>query len=234
MLICEDYEGLHVRSGPPECKRIKTLARKVRTYDVSVDGKYVAYTDNLSVEVEDLDKLENVFRSNDSGVQFLKISPKNSVLLIWFVSKTNADNNSVIYDLKTGNVLQSFNQKQIHWCLKWSLDEYLTVKNFSGELHFFENNDYNRYVKRFTGHKVSDFSISMCQKGSQSEYYCATLTIGTQGQPNFVRLYRYPEIQNAIANKSFFRVNRVSFKWSPKGKPCHYDRSTCKCIFCLI
>lgn len=217
MLISEDHEGLHVRGGPPECNRIKTLASKVRAYDVSVDGKYVAYSDNISVKVEDLDNLVNIFHSGDSGVQFLKISPKNTVLLVWFVPKADVDHTSVIYDIKSGSVLQSYKQKQIHWCLSWSADEFIAVKNFNGELHFYENNDYSRFVKRFSSQKVSDFSISTSQRGSQVEYFFATLTLGIHGQPNFVRLYRYPEINNAIANKSFFRANRVSFKWSPKG-----------------
>lgn len=43
---------------------------------------------------------------------------------------------------------------------------------------------------------------------------------GSKGAPSFVRLYQYPVLGGptaALANKSFFKADRVSMQWNKKG-----------------
>jgi len=44
-----------------------------------------------------------------------------------------------------------------------------------------------------------------------------------QGQPSFVRVYRYPDFGGpaaAVANKSFYKADRVNMYWNKIGKDC--------------
>lgn len=43
---------------------------------------------------------------------------------------------------------------------------------------------------------------------------------GSKGAPSFVRLYQYPVLGGptaALANKSFFKADRVTMQWNKKG-----------------
>ena len=43
---------------------------------------------------------------------------------------------------------------------------------------------------------------------------------GSKGAPSFVRLYQYPNFagpQAALANKSFFKADKVTMLWNKKG-----------------
>lgn len=44
---------------------------------------------------------------------------------------------------------------------------------------------------------------------------------GSKGAPSFVRLYQYPVLGGptaALANKSFFKADRVNMQWNKKGE----------------
>lgn len=59
---------------------------------------------------------------------------------------------------------------------------------------------------------------------------------GSKGAPSFVRLYQYPLLGGptaALANKSFFKADKVSMEWNKKGgqaedlnKDGHCDRGS--------
>lgn len=44
---------------------------------------------------------------------------------------------------------------------------------------------------------------------------------GSKGAPSFVRLYQYPVMAGptaALANKSFFKADKVNMEWNKKGE----------------
>lgn len=48
---------------------------------------------------------------------------------------------------------------------------------------------------------------------------------GSKGAPSFVRLYQYPNFggpQSALANKSFFKADKVTMLWNKKGRTAVY------------
>lgn len=107
-------------------------------------------------------------------------------------------------------------QKQSQWKLHWTDDESICIRFFNEELHFYENNDFSKYVAKFFAQKVADFSCTTNAK--LNKHFLACLSLGAHGQPNFVRLYKYNEFNTAIANKSFFRTDRATFKWRTQGE----------------
>lgn len=51
-------------------------------------------------------------------------------------------------------------------------------------------------------------------------FQVAVYVPGSKGAPSFVRLYQYPNFggpQSALANKSFFKADKVTMLWNKKG-----------------
>jgi translation initiation factor 2A len=69
-----------------------------------------------------------------------------------------------------------------------------------------------KYTTKLVTPKLSDFSIS---PGSSPYHVAAYVPAGNQ--PATVRIYRYPEFQNCVANKTFFKADSVSLIWNKKG-----------------
>ncbi|XP_053455339.1 eukaryotic translation initiation factor 2A isoform X3 [Nycticebus coucang] len=125
--------------------------------------------------------------------------------------------NLQLYDVKTGTCLKSFIQKKMqNWCPSWSEDETLCARNVNNEVHFFENNNFNTIANKLHLQKVNDFVLS---PGPQP-HKVAVYVPGSKGAPSFVRLYQYPNFGGpnaALANKSFFKADKVTMLWNKKA-----------------
>lgn len=172
-----------------------------------------------------------VLRSADSQVvqelalpktSLLQFSPLNNILVTWRpYSKTAEDPqgepNLQLWDVQTGALLKALYQKKLEgWCPCWSDDEQLAVRSVNNQLHFFDNNDFNTIANRLHLQKVSDFALSPGGAPSTVAVYVP----GSKGAPSFVRLYQYPRFEGpgaVLANKSFFKADRVSMQWNSKG-----------------
>lgn len=51
---------------------------------------------------------------------------------------------------------------------------------------------------------------------SQSRHVAAFM-VGKKSEPSSIRLFKYPNVETVIANKSFFNADRVEFKWNKTG-----------------
>lgn len=152
----------------------------------------------------------------------LEFSPKNTVLCTWqHYTKTQdnpqGDPNLQLWDLQTGNCIKAFYQKKIQgWCPSWGEDEGIAVRNVNNELHFFEDNNFDTIANKLHLQKVSEFALSPGCKPNKIAVYVP----GSKGSPSFVRLYQYPNFggpTSALANKSFFKADRVAMIWNKKA-----------------
>ncbi|XP_060005613.1 eukaryotic translation initiation factor 2A isoform X4 [Lagenorhynchus albirostris] len=103
-----------------------------------------------------------------------------------------------------------------NWCPSWSEDETLCARNVNNEVHFFENNNFNTFASKLHLKKINDFVLS---PGPQP-YKVAVYVPGSKGAPSFVRLYQYPNFDGphaALANKSFFKADKVTMLWNKKA-----------------
>lgn len=66
--------------------------------------------------------------------------------------------------------------------------------------------------------------FALCVSRSAVQCVCMPLfAFCFQGQPSFVRVYRYPDFGGpaaAVANKSFYKADRVNMYWNKIGKDC--------------
>ncbi|XP_059160587.1 eukaryotic translation initiation factor 2A-like [Physella acuta] len=188
----------------------------------SEDGSKFAWCNADSTFLLDTRTMEVIYDLQQPKVVALKFSPKGTVLACWSNYTVNREAGSGnpnlhLYDVTTGVVKKSLIQKkQQNWEPQWSADEGICCRNVNNELHFFESNNFDTIVNKLHLQKVSSFSLA----NSTSPYAVATYVPGTQGQPSFARIYQYPNFagNNAVlANKSFFKADRVNFFWNKIG-----------------
>ncbi|RWS22810.1 eukaryotic translation initiation factor 2A-like protein [Leptotrombidium deliense] len=222
MIVKQDNTGLQVLDGPPNCSELCVLSqRQIRSLDVCKSG-LLAFSDNHSIKVHKIDTFDVVFEKNLPGIQFVKLSPKGNILAAWHPYKaalpgTEGEPNLHIFGVESGTLLQSLVQKKMtRWSPQWTEDESVSARLNNTELLFYEQNSFERYKKRLDKLKAADFSLTTNTR--TQIHYVACYTVGTKGQPNFVRIFQYPNFEgNGIANKSFFKADTVTFLWNARG-----------------
>ncbi|CAL8363559.1 unnamed protein product [Merluccius merluccius] len=234
MLAVRGSDGTALLQGPPGCQDNPAFPRDPR------QGKYMSYSRDGRLFGWCNGQKVSVLRSSDSEVLqvldlpktcLLQFSPLNTVLVTWQPYSKTAENpqgdpNLQLWDVQTGALLKALYQKKLEgWCPCWSDDEKIAVRSVNNELHFFEDNDFNSIANKLHMQKVSDFILSPGGQPSKVAVYVP----GSKGAPSFVRLYQYPQFGGptaALANKSFFKADRVSMEWNKKGSAVLVTAST--------
>ncbi|KAM4627356.1 eukaryotic translation initiation factor 2A [Polymixia lowei] len=225
LLAVRGSDGTSLLHGPPTCGESSGFqrdARQSRYVTFSRDGTLFGWCNGQKVSVVKTSD-SSVLRTFDlPKTALLEFSPLNTILATWQPYTKTQDNpqgdpNLQLWDLQDGSLLKALYQKKAEaWCPSWSEDEKIAVRSVNNELHFFENNDFNTIANKLHMQKVSDFVLSPgCQPSKVAVY-----VPGSKGAPSFVRLYQYPVFGGptaALANKSFFKADRVSMLWNKKA-----------------
>uniref|UniRef100_A0A2K5YP09 Eukaryotic translation initiation factor 2A n=1 Tax=Mandrillus leucophaeus TaxID=9568 RepID=A0A2K5YP09_MANLE len=219
-------EGLYMVNGPPHFTESTVFPREsgknCKVYTFSKDGTLFAWGNGEKVNIISVTNKGLLHSFDLPKAVCLEFSPKNTVLATWQPYTTSKDGtagipNLQLYDVKTGTCLKSFIQKKTqNWCPSWSEDETLCARNVNNEVHFFENNNFNTIANKLHLQKINDFVLS---PGPQP-YKVAVYVPGSKGAPSFVRLYQYPNFAGphaALANKSFFKADKVTMLWNKKA-----------------
>ncbi|NXI23083.1 EIF2A factor, partial [Sterrhoptilus dennistouni] len=225
-LAVRGSEGLYMVNGPPSFTESTAFQRdsgkNCKAVAFSKDGSLFAWCNGEKVNVVNVTRAELLHSFDLPKTVCLEFSPKNNVLATWQAYATAKDGtagvpNLQLHDLKTGKCLKSFIQKKMqNWCPCWADDESICARNVNNEVHFFENNNFNTIANKLHLQKVSDFVLSPGAQPTKVAVYVP----GSKGAPSFVRLYQYPNFggpQSALANKSFFKADKVTMLWNKKG-----------------
>ncbi|XP_061074005.1 eukaryotic translation initiation factor 2A [Conger conger] len=225
VLAVRGSNGTLLLSGPPNCNEYSSFQRdngKSRFATFSKDGSLFGWCSGDKVNVVRVADGTTVRSLDLPKTAMLEFSPLGTVLATWQPYTKTQDNpqgeaNLQLWDLNSGTCLKTFYQKKVQgWCPNWSDDERIAVRNVNNELHFFENNDFNTIANKLHLQKVSEFVLSPGPQPSKVAVYVP----GSKGAPSFVRLYQYPNFggpTSALANKSFFKSDRVTMLWNNKA-----------------
>ncbi|XP_036392819.1 eukaryotic translation initiation factor 2A isoform X1 [Megalops cyprinoides] len=224
-LAVRGSQGTSVLLGPPNCEENAAFQRdnrKSKFMVFSKDGSLFGWCNGDKVTVMKVVDGTIVQSLDLPKTAMLEFSPLGTVLATWQPYSKTQDNpqgetNLHLWDLQTGTCLKSFYQKKVQgWCPSWADDESISVRNVNNELHFFENNNFNTIANKLHLQKVSEFVLSPGPQPSKVAVYVP----GSKGAPSFVRLYQYPNFGGptcALANKSFFKSDRVTMLWNNKA-----------------
>ncbi|KAM9853328.1 eukaryotic translation initiation factor 2A isoform 2-T3 [Aulostomus maculatus] len=225
LLAVRGSDGTSLLGGPPSCGQhvaFQRDSRPSRCVTFSRDGSLFGWCNGHCVSVVKSSDGSLVSTFDLPKTTLLEFSPLSSVLATWQpYTKTQegpqGEANLQLWELPSGRLIKALYQKKVDaWCPSWSDDETVAARSVNNELHFFENNDFNCIANKLHMQKVSDFALSPGGQPSKVAVYVP----GSKGAPSFVRLYQYPVLGGptaALANKSFFKADKVIMQWNKKA-----------------
>ncbi|XP_065644550.1 eukaryotic translation initiation factor 2A isoform X2 [Hydra vulgaris] len=201
---------------------MEDLTSHARNLVFSCDGKYQAYCDGVNLKVISMDNGEIVFSVPKQKTTEIVFSPNNTYIACWepfYTSPKNPDGspNYDIYNIKTGALMRSVIYKnQSGWAPSWTSDEKLNGRCVNNEVQFFSGDDFYTSATKLYLPNVFGFTFS---PSPSLPYMVAAHAVGKKGSPSFVRLFEYPKLgdNQAVANKSFFKADKVEMIWNKKG-----------------
>ncbi|XP_018421385.1 PREDICTED: eukaryotic translation initiation factor 2A [Nanorana parkeri] len=235
LLAVRGSDGIHLIQGPPKFTNHDSFpqdsSKNCKVSAFTRDGKLFGWCNGEAINIVNSADSTLLHTFDLPKVISLEFSPKNTILATWQAYTTGKDGtagvpNLQLYDLKNGKCIKSFIQKKMqNWSPCWSEDEKICARNVSNEVHFFEDNNFDTIANKLHLQKVSDFELS------PGDHPCkvAVYVPGSKGAPSFVRLYQYPNFSgphSALANKSFFKADRVIMLWNSKASAVLVTAST--------
>jgi len=188
----------------------------------SEDGTLFAYCNGTSLKVIDMADGSSKFEAPKQKTVSLKFSPKNTFLATWELFYTSPQlpegfDNYDIFNLKTKSITRKMkHKKQSSWAPQWTKDEKICGRCVSNEIQFHEDGDFSNVKHKLHIQGIDNFSISPAESGPPM---VAVYIPGKKGAPSCVRMFQYPNFGNgqAVANKSFFKADKVEMFWNKKG-----------------
>ncbi|XP_025079984.1 eukaryotic translation initiation factor 2A-like isoform X1 [Pomacea canaliculata] len=218
-------EGVKIFRGPPNhdpvsvhvCDESKTC----KAMAFSSDGRFFAWANIECVFIMDAEKLTVCHQLNQPKVTNLMLSPRGNTLVTlgpYFApDRGGGEPNLLFWNVQTGAIVKSYTfKKSYNWEPKWSGDDEVCAVCINNELHFYEKNNFEILANKLHLQKVTGF----CMAEGTAPYMVSVYVAGAKGQPSFVRVYQYPNFGGqtaAIANKSFYKADRVHMYWNKAG-----------------
>ncbi|EPZ36146.1 Translation initiation factor, beta propellor-like domain-containing protein [Rozella allomycis CSF55] len=195
-------------------KQLFKVDGKIRLSCYSTDGSLLAYSTSDLIKVLDAENF-NIILSFPGDVQDFELSPNGNFLSIY--EKFNQETKNVkIIHVRSGEIIYSWQQKNMKsWKVQWTRDEAYFGRLVTNEIHFFQPQGQAQVqcsLKiKIEGLAAYSFSPSC------NPYMVATFLPEIKGSPAMIRLYQLPNFSVPIAQKSFFKADRIDFHWSANG-----------------
>jgi len=194
----------------------------VRVITFSDDGTLLAYCNGVVLKVLSMVDGSVVYQADKQKTVEIVISPKNRYIATWeqfYTTPQNpqGSNNFEVVDMKSGEAVTSMIHKnQVGWTPIWTKDELVCGRCVTNEVQFYTDGDFRKASSKLYLQNVHSFSIS---PSMQPPYMVAAYVQGKKGQPSAVRLFQYPNFGDgcALANKSFFKADKVDIMWNKKA-----------------
>ncbi|CAN9511249.1 unnamed protein product [Ophioblennius macclurei] len=223
LLAVRGSDGTSLLCGPPRCDEHTAFQRDLsKCLAFSKDGTLFAWCNGQKVLVVKCVDSSMLMTLDLPKTTLLEFSPLGNILVTWQPYSKGPDSpqgdaNLQLWQVSSGQLIKALFQKKVEsWCPNWSEDEKICVRSVNNELHFYEDNDFNQIANKLHMQKVSSFALSPGVQPSKVSVYVP----GSKGAPSFVRLYQYPVLGGptaALANKSFFKADKVGMQWNNKA-----------------
>ncbi|CAD5229092.1 unnamed protein product [Bursaphelenchus okinawaensis] len=225
--------GLKIQRGIDNPEEVLALACSAkedtvcRCFQFSPSGRYFAYCDSKQTVCYDVTAKKEKFRI-EGLARTMKISfSPNENLMITFQqyaiygsriaedgTKREADPNLRFYDVRDGKeVAVKVCKYQVNWKPQFSVDEkFCVLKENGSELHFYENNKFDRFTRKGIIKGLEIFELS---PGLDPTLCCFIPSTG--GKPGIIQLRSPYEDLRVITQKTSFNCDQCAFNWNSKG-----------------
>lgn len=128
-------------------------------------------------------------------------------------------NNLVVWDIESGDAVLQFTQKGFskdNWpYVQWTSDEAVCARMVSTEVQFFDCSKLADGVQqrlKCHGAQLGAFRLAPGQPSQACNV--AVFIPEKKGAPASVRIYKYPEVDSPISQKTFYKADDVNIRWS--------------------
>lgn len=202
-------------ASPPKFEAISEPARNAC---YSPNGKLFAYATATQVVINDTESGAKLTQLPAANTYELGFSPLGKYLSTWERPGKEADGtpkqNMKVWNTETGQLVFSFVQRnQTGWNLQYTCDESLAARLVTNEVHFYETGNMSKGpIAKLRVEGISDFALSPGQN-----HAVAVFIPEKKGAPASVRTYSIPNFNSPLSQKTFFKADKVQFKWNALG-----------------
>ena len=203
------YEALAKYSKPEQVTRCCAYSQ---------NGDFFVFVSGDVVRILSAETGEQAYEFALPNVYEVAFSPKSSYLCTWERPSKDVEGNPVrnhkIWNYKTGKMLVSFFQKsQSSWNVQYTADEGYFARCILNEVQFYRSaSPEDGICYRLKQDGVASFAI--CPGRNPA---LAVFIPELKGSPAIVRIFTIPNFGQPVAQKTFFRADKVQFKWNALG-----------------
>jgi translation initiation factor 2A len=103
-------------------------------------------------------------------------------------------------------------RNQTGWNLQYTSDEKYCARVVTNEVQFYESSDLKTVWNKLRVEGVTDFAVAPGKTHS-----VAVFVPERKGQPAAVKVFIVPQFSAPVSQKTFFKGDKVQFKWNEPG-----------------
>ncbi|KOS17508.1 Eukaryotic translation initiation factor 2A [Escovopsis weberi] len=187
-------------------------------------GRFFGWASPEAVAVVDTITGQQVLSLPIANVYELGFSPRGTFLITWErpakdeagdatknlkVWRTVEEGVAAAEKMAVGQFVQ---KQQGGWNLQYTDDEKYCARLVTNEVQFFESHDLVTVWNKLRVEGAASFSLAPGQN-----HAVAVFVPERKGAPAAVKVYNVPLFQNPISQKTFFKGDKVQFKWNSRG-----------------
>ncbi|KAF2814415.1 eIF2A-domain-containing protein [Mytilinidion resinicola] len=218
-------KGIGILNAAPVYEQLAGFVRpegNLRCCCYSPDSRYFAWASPEQVSVIDCSVGYIVATLPTPNVFELGFSPLGTYIITWQRPGKDDDGNA-IKNLKVWKTLVGedeeptmvgkFVQKsQTGWNLQYTSDEKFCARSVTNEVQFYESGDLGTVWNKLIVEGVTTFGVSPGKNHS-----VAVFVPERKGLPAAVKLFQVPQFNSPVSQKTFFKGDKVQFKWNELG-----------------
>ncbi|OCK76343.1 translation initiation factor eIF-2A [Lepidopterella palustris CBS 459.81] len=221
-------KGIGILNAAPVYEPLSGFTRpegNLRCCCYSSDSRYFAWASPEQVSVIDASVGHVVTTLPIPNVFELGFSPLGTYIITWQRPTKDEDGNATknlkVWRTVTDNVedegelsvVGQFVQKsQTGWNLQYTWDEKFCARSVTNEVQFYESGDLGTVWNKLHVEGVTNFAISPGKNHS-----VAVFVPERKGLPAAVKVFQVPQFNAPVSQKTFFKGDKVQFKWNDLG-----------------
>ncbi|RIB25504.1 eukaryotic translation initiation factor eIF2A-domain-containing protein [Gigaspora rosea] len=218
-LTYRSFNNLSLVSGHPIYQTVKNFQDgNIKTFQYSKDGRYISLASPEIVKIIDSNNAEPRSEIEKKNIVEIGFSPKGTYISTWERPVKLGENlvhkNLIVWETATAQMLIQFTQKsQANWNVQWTEDESFFSRMVTGEVHFYDSKRIEKGIHtKLRLENIVDFSLSPGKNPS-----IAVFIPEKNGAPASVRIYSITNFNSPLAQKTFFKADKVRMHWNDLG-----------------
>ncbi|CAG8465035.1 9013_t:CDS:10 [Dentiscutata erythropus] len=198
------FNNLSLVLGHPTYQTVKNFQDgNIKTFQYSKDARYISLASPESVKIIDSNNAEPRSEIEKKNIVEIGFSPKGTYISTWERPEFNHMGNG-----DRANVDSIYAKENV----QWTEDESFFSRMVTGEVHFYDSKRIDKIHAKLRLENIVDFSLSPGKNPS-----IAVFIPEKNSAPASVRIYSITNFNSSLAQKTFFKADKVRMHWNDLG-----------------